>query len=210
MPSYVANYPEVLFIIYRDHYPDTEETETEFGKTLIPRAQHTSEKINVIAIELATAISKYLKTSKHYHSLLQQFAENGELSSPYLFLYHSRSHLDDFQSSLSDHEKRQFHLFLDYVHLQYVEEDKIVDDLIERGKITPRYIMYLFRPGELIVEGKYRYMKGYISTSWLSLIPRIGRGKKKWSTNLRSIKAENWGFDGAFSVNQQRFNIQLS
>lgn len=82
-------------------------------------------------------------------------------------------------------------------------EYKIVDDLIEGGKITPRHIMYLFRPGELLVEGKYRYMKGYISTSWLSLIPRIGRGKKKGSTNLWAIRAENWGFDGAFSVHPQ-------
>lgn len=51
-------------------------------------------------------------------------------------------------------QRQSFRLLLDYIVSPYSEEWNLVDDLIAKGEITPKYIMYLFRSGELIVRGK--------------------------------------------------------
>ena len=61
-----------------------------------------------------------------------------------------------------------------YITEHYADEYAAADSLLSRNKISPEYLRYLFKPGDLLVSRvKGQYM-GFVSTLW----PNVNRNKQ--------------------------------
>ena len=177
---YLERNKDIAFIVYRNF--DTEfadvmakpETEYATHKRIAHLPQHASETIRPVNKDLIEAIKMLMGTQQEYTELLREFSSSLELPAPYLFLYHSRKNLEYFQNGLPMHGKTQLPLLLKYVTEQYGDEYAAADSLLSQNKISPEYIRYLFKPGDVLVECIKGQYVGYVSTSW----PEISKEKQ--------------------------------
>ncbi|KAF5689947.1 aaa family atpase [Fusarium circinatum] len=117
-----------------------------------------------------------------------------------------RNIIERAKSYLSQESKEQVEAFQHYVRLYLGDEWAKVDSLIREGKITAKYLSYLFAPGQIIISKlnglSLAQWQAYTATSWLTAVGRLSS-----NGNFQpSIQASHWDFDGNF----QRFNSTLS
>ncbi|KAH6678084.1 hypothetical protein B0J14DRAFT_650301 [Halenospora varia] len=176
LSSYLDKHPMLAFIVFREYE----------GKPLdnrhndMPQVKHTSESLEVVTVDLTNAISNFLESNQRFSDVFEDFSwsQNHSLSSPYLAIYHSRKILDAYMEDMPNHQRLQFQVLLDYVLSEYREKYATADSLMERGKITPAYIEYLFKPGDILVEGSNQDVRGVVCKSWLlSSSPPAWRNK---------------------------------
>ena len=156
-----------------------------------------------------------------------------ELPAPYLFIYHHRIQLSTLKDALPPPCRIQLSLLIDYVTEQYSDEYGAADALLAHKKIAPRYIRYLFKPGDLLVSRVNDQYMCYVSTSWPKInyqetISRTGAPTSGYSKSIPlygSQEAEalaanhsitvhvckvdvwQWAFDGNFE--RQFTELQL-
>jgi hypothetical protein len=196
---HLARHPEIIFLVYRDYRladlaavrPKVHEVDS------LSTVDHTCETVEPLTDSLREAMAafadeqgRYLKNNGGDH-LFKIF------TAPYLPVYHSRDNLSGFSARLEDEESLQFDLLTGYIFEEYGDKYETVDSLIKCGKITNRFLQYLFKPGDVLVEGKHQFASGYMCNSWLqdnpfSTLSRAG-------TRGYTIKAWSWIFQGFFS-----------
>ena len=168
---YLEQNKDIAFIVYRSFKTDFASISAKPGisdftsgrATHLP--QHTSETVRPVNRDLVEAIKALLSSREEYAELLREYSESSELPAPYLFIYHSRKNLGQFQDSLPLPAQIQLSLLSNYVTEQYADEYAAADSLLSQNKISPEYVRYLFKPGDILVsrtEGQYL---GYIATS---------------------------------------------
>ncbi|CAG8959782.1 hypothetical protein HYFRA_00001689 [Hymenoscyphus fraxineus] len=223
VPSYMSKHPEISFLVYRDFL----QTDIEDGNDL-PPIIHEQEFLSAYSIDLIAAITSLLKSRAEYSSFLPAFVRTHQVAAPYLFIYHSRSNIDNFVKSLSDPCQRQMSLFLDYVFQVYGDEYKTADSLLARSRISLPYVKYLFKPGDLLVAGIKSDMRAFISKSWplVSRIKEVYRqgavdtyevvdnGKGRSKRNYKKIQSWpidlwTWRFNGTFKTLHMCIHIQI-
>jgi hypothetical protein len=217
---YLEKNKDVAFIVYRDFQTGSMDNAASYPVTHLPR--HSSEKIQPINRDLITAIVDLLSSRDEYAKLLEMYLESNKLPAPYLFIYHSRTSLEEFQDGLTLPAKTQLSLLSKYVTEQFAHEYAAADDLLSQNKILPEYVHYLFKPGDLLVSKVGNEYTGHVATSW----PQVRESKRELrmpftgSRNCKeprpdgvkddasahkmrsSIRAWHWEFDGNF---QRRF-----
>ena len=165
-----------------------------------------------------------MRSRKEYTETLREFSDSYELAAPYLFIYHSRKSLEDFQNNLPLPAKAQLSLFLQYVTEEYADEYAAADSLLAQGRISPRLVRYLFKPGDLLVSRVDGQYMGYVSSSWpmINENKEVSRMQANSSNNgirlslygsqeadsrmaadqvtihVCKVKAWRWAFDGNF------------
>lgn len=227
---YLEKNKDVAFFVYRNFDTESASIVAKPGTddTTIGRAvhlpQYTSETIRPVNQDLIEAIKTLLSSRVEYSELLRDYATTNELAAPYLFVYHNRKNLEEFQNSLPLPASVQLSLLSSYVTEQFAEEYKTADSLLSQSKISPKYIRYLFKPGDLLIQRHNSQYQGYVATSWpkISLTKEVSRTQ---ATTLREnidlpiygsrdaaarmatdkitvyfcdIKAWHWAFDGNF------------
>lgn len=124
--------------------------------------------------DLIERMESLLSSRQEYEGILGDFASSYESAAPYLFIYHSRNSLGKSQNSLTLSVRAQQSLLSGFTTEEYAEDYTAAGSLLSQGRMSPRNVRYLFKPGDVLisrVDGRYI---GYISTSW----PMISWNKK--------------------------------
>lgn len=230
LPLYLQKNQDIAFIVYRDFRlkeinaktrEDSFELETD---GIIPPVKHTSELIHPVSVDLSNAITGILESRAEFASLLEHFEETFQVSAPYLFMYHSRHFINDLTVRMSEPSKRQLAILSEYISTGFETEYKAADSLLAKGRISARYMKYLFKPNDILVEGKEDKIRAYVSSSWplyskevdkcspnnlqkqISFKP-LKSTSDKGKVGIWKIEAWSWNFDGSFRREQK--NIQL-
>ncbi|KAG4255471.1 ATPase [Fusarium proliferatum] len=147
-----------------------------------------------------------------------------ETQHPYLWWFQHRNRIERVKSYLSQESRNQVEAFQLYLKVYLGDEWAKVDSLIREGKITAKYLSYLFvspsyypqhrlrksylaqAPGQIIISKvkglSVAQWQAYTATSWLAIL-----GSPKIKSDFRAfIKVTYWDFDGHF----QRFNSTLN
>lgn len=238
---YLEKNKDVAFIVYRNFDTDSASILAKRGidDATSGRAahlpQHTSETVQPVSRDLIEAIKTLLSAREEYAELLREYSTSYELPAPYLFIYHSRKSLEEFENSLPLSAKTQLSLLSNYVTEQYADEYAAADSLLSQSKISPEYVHYLFKPGDLLlsrVDGQYM---GYVATSWPKICwdKKVSRMRATASQNgieiplYRSksaaarmatdkvtvygcnISAWHWAFDGNFQRHHEKLCLEV-
>ncbi|SCN90228.1 related to TOB3 (member of AAA-ATPase family) [Fusarium fujikuroi] len=135
--------------------------------------------------------------------------ENGraqETQHPYLWWFQHRNRIERMKSYLSQESKNQVEAFQHYLKVYLGDEWAKVDSLIREGKMTAKYLSYLFAPGQIIISKlkglSVAQWQAYTATSWLAIF-----GSPTTKGDFQAlIRVSYWDFDGNF----QRFNSTLN
>ena len=238
---YLEKNKDIAFIVYRNFdmdgvrivaQPGTDDAASDRAAHL---PQHSSETIQPVNEDLIEAIKTLLGSRQEYAEILREFSTSYELAAPYLFIYHSRKSLEDFQNNLPLPAKAQLSLLSKFVTEQYADEYAAADALLSQGKISPRHVRYLFKPGDLLVSRVDGQYMGYISTSWPEITSnkKVSRMRTDTSGNgielplygsqdaearmatdkvtiyVCNIKAWHWAFDGNFQRIHKDLELEI-
>lgn len=214
---YLAKHPEVSFILYRDYETrlskDEFTTDDDFEEVQEPR--NSQESLVTVTKELANVVSSFLK---HCGFATGYQEGTGLLSAPYVAVYHNRGNaLESFLAKLRQSERDQFRLLLDYVTSQYIQEWAVVDDMIMRRKITSEYVVYLFKPGDVVVRGKLQNATGYLcrSHAWLretdgeDISSNYSRSPRGPARKVYAIDVFQWHFDKVFKQSDKQLYLHV-
>jgi len=181
---YLEKNKDIAFLVYKTYVePSFEELEEakrkRDSKSWTPVV---TESIRPISEELIEAISTMLEGREEYTDILETFRSSHEVTAPYTFCYHHRSDLDDIAASCDDSTQQQLQLFIGHVVDTLGEVYNVAGAMISQGKVSHRYLEYLFKPGDTLVmrdnDGQYT---GWIATSW---------PKPIWKERVQREKAE--------------------
>ncbi|CAI7668633.1 unnamed protein product [Penicillium manginii] len=222
---FLALNPDISFLVFRHYkkkFKSSEVMKEEASRLPCP----ISESIYPVANEMKLALNAILESKAGFSDIKKRYGESGDLFAPYLFAYHSRQDIDEIKGQLSPVEIDHMNLFIRYLDEEYGEEYKDVDYLLERKLITPQYIHYLFKPGEILIEKVDDEYTGYVAKSWISknleeshsshhseIFDRILGIEPffKPRTMCRfQIKAWNFKFDGHFFQNDKLLSFSLN
>jgi hypothetical protein len=163
---FLAQNRDISFVVFQDYqklYPAG-----YFGTGDISRIpQPSSESIYPVSTGLKEALTVLFGESLAFLDIETRYESTGEIFAPYHFLYHSRKELVNVHGKLGQSAREHLDLFLLYVEKGFGDEYSVVDALLKEKKITPDYISYLFKPGDVTVEATAQGYTGYITESWV-------------------------------------------
>lgn len=215
LSSYLVKHRDLAFIVYRDfdvsdmatNRPLDAHIEDE-NNDVVPPIRHSGEEIVPVSKDLHLALTKLLESMPEFTDILRYFIQNTALPAPYLFIYHSRSTIQNLMQDLPDRAQRQLSLILDYIYSEHGTEYKAADLLLAKGKIALPYFKYLFKPGDVLVSGKDKAIRGFISKSspinsyfrQQSEPSPYGRSKLSKGTKIQTFDIDvwSWTFSGTF------------
>ena len=230
---YLEKNKDISFIVYQTFSElGTDSTESD---STSHRPQPAKETIKLVNKDLIGAIEILLDSQPQYAELAGEFSKSLELPAPYLFIFHSRKSLEEFQDSLLAHAKAQLSSLLNYVTEKYADEYAAADSLLSQNKISPKFLRYLFKPGDLLISRVDGHYQGYVSKSWPTKIrarkvPRSGAAKYHMGTVMplygsrgRDTRMVNdkvtvhscvvdvwhWGFDGNFQRQSLTLDLEI-
>ena len=128
--------------------------------------EKVNESIRPVSKALLSALETVLGSCEEYASILGLLRRQGELDAPYLFMYHLRSTLDEIAQKLQPVARQHLYLFKDHVHAIHGQSFADADAMISRGFVTPSFLEYLFKPGEVLVQRSGKHYRGWQSSSW--------------------------------------------
>lgn len=228
VPEYLSKRPEICFVVWRDYKlcqskDDSKRgywhTEGEKSKDLKGECAEYSE-LPIETIEPTTEVA-----SQAIDRFREQFGFNvnvtdgkfnitdatnsAAIEAPYFEIYHARGDvLKDFLKNLEAEFQHQFQVLLDYVYSKYADEYQLVDEMISRGKILNCHVRYLFKPGDIVVQGHGDTVQGLFTQSWL----QKGPVSFKAGTETRgfNLDCQFWVFDGMFSRNKKTLKFECN
>lgn len=168
-----------------------------------------------ITQELVEAVEVLLSSKEEYTGMWSEFESSGELVAPYLFAYHQRADWDELRVSVTQSSDQQLIMLWDYIIQKHGDEYAAADACISSGKVTPRFLQYLFKPGDVLVQKVDGSYLGWIGKSWVKCddadktwsgqdtdSTREGSKRtaihKKPETQKWIVDAWHWEFDGSF------------
>ncbi|KAI1451691.1 hypothetical protein F4805DRAFT_473407 [Annulohypoxylon moriforme] len=209
---------EISFLVYRTYVVSTPVPKTPSELTVL-------ETIRPIHEDLISAVSAVLGSKEEYAEDGKAFRRTLQLHAPYLFVFHQRNERDLIQSSLSEACQQHMRILWDYIIQECGHEYTAADDCLLRGMVTTKYVNYMFKPGETLVQRNGDQYIGWVAKSWAipvaypELIERNATyGTKREfvtpTSNPQSILRQrrndkvimqeweidvwNWAFDGKF------------
>ena len=235
---YLEKNKDIAFIVYRNFDPDLASIVAKPGPEDARAAhlpQHTSETIRPVNQDFIEVVKTLLSSQPEYAELLSEYTKSYELPAPYLFIYHNRNSLEAFQHGLPVPARTQLSLLWNYVTEQYADEYAAADSLLSQNKISPQFVPYLFKPGDVLVSRADGQHTGYVATSWphISWKKRMSRMQAAASQNGTTlpfygtqdaaasmaidkitvygcqINAWQWDFHGHFQRNYQNIWLEI-
>lgn len=221
--SYLNMNPGVCFIVYRN-FPDPS-TMKSYQNDAISNPKWQSEVIETVNAVLDKALMKFMNsdlfstdivgTTKAMATTSSKIFSTGFLEAPYPAIYHARGErMDSFLESLDHSQQQQFQLLIDYVISQYENEYSAVEAMISNGRISERYLKYLFKPGDVVVQREGNVRRGYLCSAWLAETSDSGDEEKlpeKKSIGKKyTVNAHHWTFNGAFSLSTSVLGLEIN
>ncbi|KAJ4111386.1 hypothetical protein NW765_016511 [Fusarium oxysporum] len=211
---YLERNKDIVCIAYRDYEccgrPPPVPDPGQFDLLVRENVDIVSDELRVAWDQLVVAVTEDAESptniSRGTFDLEDENARAQETQHPYLWWFQHRNRIERAKSSLSQESKNQVEAFQHYLRLYLGDEWAKVDSLIREGKITAKYLSYLFAPGQIIISKlkglSVAQWQAYTATSWLAKI-----GSLPTKGNFQAlIQVSYWDFDGNF----QGFNSTLS
>lgn len=231
---YMERHKEISLIVYRDfddsNNKDFENQETAESESLPPRLKHYREVLRPVSSDMFHALRTILLSKPEYAEILKGFTTTSEVSSPFLFFFHSLKHLKDIETQMSDPVRRQLKLLANYVLGVYGAEYKTADAMIAEGRFKADFLCYFFKPNDIIVYQERDSIKGYVCDSWLGQ-PRIQKSSKQSQISLKGkstttggagespvenaktytwdISVWSWSYDGHFYREKTKLHVEV-
>lgn len=237
---YIEKNKDLAFIVYKTYVVPDHVTATydlsKSAKSGTPELT-VDESIQPINNELKEAVNVLLRSKEEFFQLQQTFEKTSELHSPYLFVFHQRTNWATFRDCLAQALQVQMTMLWDFIMENYGQEYAAADASISRGEIQPRYVIYLFAPGDILVQREGDQHLGWIAKSWPQYshtfhtsrrhadeitkggasIPlystkgdsKLRSGDKVWVQQW-SITAWNWEFDGNFQRRDSKLSFHVT
>ncbi|KAJ5629833.1 hypothetical protein N7528_003490 [Penicillium herquei] len=177
---FLAQHQDISFVVFRD-YDRQSENNSPWTDDMPQIPYPLSESIYPVANDLKIACDLLFQDIAGIQDIETHYESTGEIRAPYHFLYHSWTELNHSRNKMPSSARDAFELLLNYVKESFGPEYAIVDSLLEKERISLRYLSYLFKPGEVIVEANEQDYIGYIASSWM-----IDRPIKYNSVNVHS------------------------
>lgn len=151
------------FIVYKNYAVSKQTSKTSHELTV-------NESIQPIHKDLIKAIHTILDSKEEYTETRQQFGKTREIHPPYLFIFHQRNEWDSIRGSLPECCQQHMATLWGYIIEHYGHEYDTAHTYISSGIITSRYVDYLFKPGEIVVQRNGNQYIAWVARSWARLV----------------------------------------
>ena len=228
---YIERHPQIAFLVYQDYACDNHEPSkrVKTGSKLDNSSQGIptpKESIHVVCKVLEAALNDIynidLNSSGTGYKTRDTDAEQ-EISAPYLFVYNGRASQRQRTPCLDKSGRQQIGVFMDFIKANYDAEYDEADTMFANGRISPRFVPFLFTPNTIVVgkeDGQDMAYMAVESPVELDLHPKSPSFKvvhashasntestkvKKQKRQHWSLRAWSWSYDGNF----QRTDTEL-
>ncbi|KAI9661876.1 MAG: hypothetical protein M1821_009115 [Bathelium mastoideum] len=207
LDRHIAQKPGLGFIVFHEYrccVPGSRQVNAE--EDLIPYEQNMWPTSPLLVDALRVALKDVSIVP------IARIVGNEYIRNPHVWIYHLR-HLLTQRIAEQTEERHRSHLELFVKVLQDDKKNEFeeVDQLISTGKITHKYLEYLFIPGSIIVENKDSRGVTFQRLCKIQHWPEVdyqwtlfSAGKPELEQNHRSVnvifqtKTVRWDFDGNF------------
>ncbi|TGO75035.1 hypothetical protein BELL_0239g00110 [Botrytis elliptica] len=223
LTGYLEKNTDISFVVFRDYEENHMQTSEEMIATaatdkntgIVKSPVHEEEKILAVSEHLTEAIKSILNSKPEFADLLTWFGKKGaELPSPFVFIYHSREFIQELIEDTSDPRTvRQLKLMIEYISKNYGEEYDTADAMFEESRVAIPYFKYLFKPGDVLVEGTGSDINGYMFVTWphdsTSITASLKEDGKNKPSSQYTMDVRSWSFDGAFNRVSTRLTLEI-
>ena len=155
---FLERHKEISLIVFRDFkessratLDDDSDPDPEIDMPS-SQLQHCREVLRPVTPDMTKAIRTILMSQPEYSEVLRSLDEDAEVSSPFLFFFHSRKELKVLEKRMSDGAARQLKLLVKYIYETYGAEYKAADAMFARGRFSTDYLCYVFKPNDRMVH----------------------------------------------------------
>lgn len=220
---------DVAFSVGKYYIPKEQESEVQKAvreKKKIPLPKPSAETIRLESQDMKEAMEAFFTSGPELKKEHPNYVSTDPLSAPYLFWYHHRS--PTAFDSLSDHHRKLLLMLTDWIDEAYGEKYARVDEQLKRGVVSYDSMVYLVRPGDVVVlnskpgkEGGILYGKiseaspTSITPKALLLEPDESPWKKKVKTEKKkyswkwALPVWQYNYDGLFYKNRTFVNMEM-
>ncbi|KAJ4351209.1 uncharacterized protein N0V89_006548 [Didymosphaeria variabile] len=164
----------IVFIVYRDFNIPSAEKEnknTPFQTRHDTQPRPAKESIYPVSRRLRKALEIMLKHDWRYEAMSNHLRQAGEVSAPYLFVYHHRRYWNDMLAQFPQAVREHLSFLATYVSENYGHEYKAADTALAQRKTTAELVKYLFQPGDILLSQTSGQYRGLVANSWPQEIP---------------------------------------
>ena len=228
---YLERHSDLSFVVYKEYDPsklDHDNAREVLEDDVVPRPVAQREYLKFISDDMLEAVKDYFRHISNLSQANLPFGFNDELEAPYLFWYHYRSSLPFVIHRLKPHHQGLMHLLNHWINSNYGQEYEEAHARISDGYVSPRYMKYLFRPGEVLVSKHKARALGHIGQSFTKdttirrslqdyIESTLDYDKQRSINEREAIKSWSWqvqawsySYDGSFSEEKVVLDIKLS
>ncbi|QSZ28706.1 hypothetical protein DSL72_003206 [Monilinia vaccinii-corymbosi] len=169
------------------------------------------ESVCLISSELSAGLKRLTRQNIQENPYYPSFDVGTEFPAPYPWFYHQRAPLEERRCQLKPELLTHVNSFVEYVNDSFGPEYAIVDALLGQGKISRKYLCYLYSPETIILHAEKddeEKKKAYLTKSWLHLPARGNLKETEEPAGLAaSLLVSSWTFDGLFQENVKSITI---
>ncbi|KAF5580458.1 aaa family atpase [Fusarium pseudocircinatum] len=212
---YLERNKDIVCIVYRDYeccgrpppVPNPVHLELLIGESVDIVSDELRAAWNQLVVAVTDA-SEALNIPRGTSDSKDGDGRAEEFRHPYLWWFRYRKMIERTKSYLSQESKDQLEAFQDYLRVYLGDEWAKVDSLILGGKITAKYLEYLFAPGQIIISKlkglSVAQWQAYTAMSWLAT--SVNEPTK--GSFQASIQVSYWDFDGNFQLFNSTLNLR--
>jgi hypothetical protein len=197
---YCSQNPDISFIIFQEYVCvedaaprmpwETFDRREQVGSEISPRVQ----RLCIISDILKKALDHVASCSP----LETRIGTRGlhEMAAPYLFLYHHRERLRQYEQKATGLARENISLLLGFLNSYYDAEYREADAEFSKGILTNKHIEKLFCPNGIVIETSGIRELAYVVREWPEIVD-----------NEMEVSCWSWQYDG---MSLQRQNATLT
>jgi hypothetical protein len=194
LDHYCSQNPNICFIVFQE-YLCVEDTISRVRRDYSRRDQAGAE-ISPRAQRLCIVSDILQKALDHValcYPLESRLGSRGmrEMAAPYLFLYHHRGQLHQYEQKATGLVRENISLLLGFLKSDYDSEYREADTEFSKGILTSKHIEKLYRPNEIVIETSGIREMAYVVRDWPEIIE-----------NEMKVSCWSWQYDGMFLQRQ--------
>lgn len=194
---YCSQHPNISFIIFNEYLCvedaaprarfEAYERRNRVGAEISPRAQRMCIVSDILRKALYHVASCLLLQSRISSRGMQ------EMAAPYLFLYHHREALHQYEEETTGLVRENVSLLLGFLDSDYGAEYREADAEFAKGILTFKHIEKLYRPNEIVIEQNGAHYLAYMVREWPEVIE-----------NEMKVSCWSWQYNGMFLQRQDK------
>lgn len=226
--QYLSNRKEIAFVVYK--YYRAEWT-SELPKL---KGQHgeiwedpdpVEETVRFISEDMLGAIDLFFRFQPGHEDVFPNWEIHADFLAPYRFWYYYRHTFESCYSIMSGEHQAMLALWKQFAN-SYEARYQQADDQMKRGFTSSCNMIFLIRPGDVVVSQANNEINGYLATTWAirepqnsrkSLmnsfgIPEKRKAKQKGDApdvEIWSVSTWSYGHNGMFVQKRKKLEIEV-